>query len=350
MYRLLLIALLATVLAPPARAAPPAKAFAGPRPSPPPAPPQPAPLTAAERAIFWQSPEDPPAEVRNTMKKENEGQHFLTCDEWNLHLFAPHLKNLGGGYAGVGTDQAYLFIGWQRPSLAWLTDYDPWVVRMHKIYAALFRAADSPQAMRKLWQPKGRADARAAIQARWPQDPELPKLLAIYDGYRVLVSRRLERASDDLREAKVASWLTDADTYSYVRALIEAGRVRPMLANLLETRALRGIGDVGRKLGVPLRTLYLSNAEEYWAYPQSYRDNIAALHFDASSWIARTMAAKPTNRDYRYNLQPALAFQKQVVDPKVKKVYHVVPWVLVRDETHFPLTVMGQERRRGRTY
>ena len=80
--------------------------------------PVPGPLTAADKKAFWGSLEDPVPAKRNAKSKDKENKHFLYCDERGLHVFYPHIKDLGGGYMGVGSDQAYLFIGWQRPVVA----------------------------------------------------------------------------------------------------------------------------------------------------------------------------------------------------------------------------------------
>ena len=91
------------------------------------------PLPKAQKEIFWGSPEDAKPRVLGGVTKKQYNRHYVTSNEGHLDLFYPTLKNLGGGYAGVGTDQAYLFIGWQRPTLAWLTDYDPVVGSVHHI-------------------------------------------------------------------------------------------------------------------------------------------------------------------------------------------------------------------------
>ena len=60
-----------------------------------------------------------------------------------------------------------------------------------------------------------------------------------------------------------------------------AGRVRSLCADLTRHGAVADIGVAARRLGVALRVLYLSNAEEYWErLPQPFRDNLRALPVD----------------------------------------------------------------------
>ena len=281
-----------------------------------------APLSAEDHATFHGSTSDRAAKWLDGVTPAQQGKHYLTSNEWNLHLFRPALKNLGGGYMGVGSDQAYLFIGFQRPTLAWLTDYDELVVEVHKIYRAFFLHADTPEAFFTLWTRAGKVSAMQVLAKAYPDDARYQKL---YKRYRAGVSRRLDKVKARFLEAKVPCFLTDADDYGYVRALIRADRVRPMVANLLDKKALAGIGPAAKKLGVPIRVLYLSNAEQYWKYDAQYRKNIAGLHFDEKSLIARTLLTWKRNQDYRYNVQPALTYVGLLTEKAIKNVNSFTP-------------------------
>ncbi len=302
------------------------------------------PLTAAEAQLFWGSAEDPVPVVRHAVKKENEGQHFLYCDELHLELFEPALRGLGGAYMGVGTDQAYLFIGWMRPTLAWLTDYDPLVSVMHKIYAAFFAEAATPADFLQLW--RDRKAGLAVLNQRAAKDPELPAILKLYEQQEYYALRRLEYLAKPIGKLKVRTFTNDPEDYAYVRALVAARRVRPMLGNLLADKGLKGAAEVARKLGVPVRGMYLSNAEQYWKYSDGFRQNIQAQPFDAKSWIIRAQASKPSNHDYRYYLQSAPLFATQLANPKVTSVYEAVPFVSIDDPTTAPLTTLEADGKR----
>jgi hypothetical protein len=304
----------------------------------------PKPLTAAESQIFWSSAEDAVPEVRHAYKKENEGQHFLYCDELHLELFEPGLRNLGGGYMGVGTDQAYLFIGWMRPNFAWLTDYDPLVQTMHKVYALFFAEAATPADFVKLW--RDRKAGLAVLNQRAANDPQLPVFIKLYTQQQPYTLRRLDYLARPVNKVRVKTFVNDADDYAYVRALVAARRVRPMLGNLLADKGLKGAGDAARKLNVPIRALYVSNAEQYWKYSPGYRANIQSLPFDKQSWLVRTQASKPSNHDYRYYLQSATLFATQLNNPKITTTYEAVPYVGVEDPTTAPLTTIDAEGKR----
>ena len=300
-------------------------------------------LSDEARALFWGSVEDDAPEVLLATRPDLEGRHYLTCDELNLHLWYERVRDIGGGYAGVGSDQAYTFIGWMKPDLAWFTDYDPWISSLHHIYAAFFENGEDIAAFRAWWEEDQRTAARDLLRERYADSGyDLDRMLLVYDEARYKVARRLRRLQRILGAAEIPSFVTDEATYQYVRTFVAQGRARPMLANLIDDQALRGVGDVGRQLDVPIRVFYLSNAEDYWRYPQEFRDNFQALHFDERSLILRTNAAKRTNGDYCYNSQTALSFQQWLRQEDVRRISDIWQREYIRDEDHIPVSHIDQ--------
>ncbi len=278
--------------------------------------------TAAQHDAFVGSPEDPPAEELLGIKGY-EGRHYLAGDEWNGDLWIPHISGLGGGYVGVGADQAYLFIGWARPDFAWLIDYDVMVVHLHGVHRAFFLEASDPEAYIRLWSKA--KEGGDALKRHARDEAELKRLEEIYRRARRTVAGRLRMLRNNLRKKKVAAYLTDATMYTYVRDLILAGRLRAMSANLLATKGMRGIGDAARAMGVPIRLLYLSNAEQYWRYKADFRQNIQALPFDDKGIVIRTLSTFSINKDYRYVVQPGKVFQDFLAAPWMTGVHQMIP-------------------------
>jgi len=313
-------------------------------------------------AIFHGSSEDPGTEQFLGATKELEGKHYLACNEKTLQIFEPRLRDLGGGYIGVGSDQAYLFIGWMKPEFAWLIDYDANVVAIHTVYRAFFAATDTPEAFLNLWTKEGREAGKQAIAAA-VSDPQGRKTLQrLYLVNRGWIHRRLRTVRKRLIAADVPSYLNDAATYTYVRDFLKQRRARSMLSNLLEANGgLAGIAESARTLNVPIRLLYLSNAEQYWdRYSEAFRQNVAALPFDERSIIARTLLTWAANQDYIYNVQPATNFIKWLEHPaivNVNDVSHRRPKVDPEAINHFETTTLPERppqparppRRRAKT-
>ena len=49
------------------------------------------------------------------------------------------IRNVGGGYTGLGSDQNYSLIAAARSRWAWLFDYVPHVVRLHRLVMEVIR-------------------------------------------------------------------------------------------------------------------------------------------------------------------------------------------------------------------
>ena len=301
------------------------------------------PLNAEDEAVFWGSTADPPAEHLNAIKKEHENKHFLYSDELNQHLFYPHLKDIGGGFAGVGTDQCYLFIGWMKPNLSWLSDYDIWVVWLHYAYLAFFQEANNADEFREFFKRDNLEHARTTIRKYYGDREDVENIIDVFEIARAKAGRRLRRIQNKLKKLKVPSFLTDQATYDVVRSLIKNKRVRPILGNLLDKQGMVGIGETSHKLNVPVRGLYLSNAENYWSYSDQYKKNMKSLLFDEKSWVIRTSASKPRNGDYCYSLQKGQNFHEWLDQPYVTRIRNIIPYTPVKDETDIPLTIFNDE-------
>ncbi|MBA3548604.1 MAG: hypothetical protein H0T76_19135 [Nannocystis sp.] len=282
------------------------------------------PLDARQRALFLAPAADEPAAELGGVTEARKGQHYVTGNERTLEAFYPRIHELGGAYVGVGSDQAYVLLGWSRAELAWLIDYDPVVVELHAVYHALFAAAATPERFLALWQREHKADAIAALHAAYPGELGRRRE-ALFRQYRARVAKRLGELQSTMSAAAVPSFLNGIDEYTYVRGLIQAGRVRALLADLGRDGAVREVAAAARRLGTPVRVVYLSNAEQYWELlPPAFRTNLAALPVDERSVVLRTLLTWETNKDYRYNAQPARNYQRWLAIPWVETIYDVV--------------------------
>lgn len=280
------------------------------------------PLSADARAIFHGSPEDPVPPSRGGIVRALEDVSYIVGNEWSLDAFHASIAGLGGGYVGVGPDQAYLLIGWQRPELAWLIDYDPKVLRVHAMYRALVLAAETPQEFLAFFEPEGVLRAQAAIARH--DDPER-HLRRLYRNNRDMFRWRLVTVVRKLKKRGVPSWLTDAETYAFVRQMLVAERIRPLRVNLLDDEGVQGIAAAARELDVPIRVVYLSNAETYWdEYAAQYRENVAALPSDERSLLLRTVLVWGVNKDYVYYAQSLASYVEWLVAPNVRSVVDIV--------------------------
>ncbi len=290
--------------------------------------------------IFWGTAEDPAPEILNAARPDLEGRHYLRSDERNHHLFRPYIADLGGAYAGVGAEQAYTFAAWSRARLVWLTDYDPWIGDVHRIYRAFFLISPDLDDFLVHWEDEREDKSLEILRHFYGDSSDWDRLETVADELDDRAYRRLRWMRRTYRSRDIDSWVTNEDDYDYVRTLIKQRRVRPMIANLLDEQAFVDIGRASRELGVPIRTLYLSNAESYWDYTDQYRTNITAQLFDPRSVILRTNGAQGSNGDYRYLIQPAPNYVSWLAHPEVDRLRDIWDKPSIRDPGHIPLEIL----------
>ncbi len=282
------------------------------------------PLTQQEREVFFGSVQDQEPEVRGGISRGMEDLHYTIGNEWTLFAFYEDIKDLGGGYMGVGTDQAYLFIGWQRPELAWLTDYDPKIQRVHHMYRALFLAADTPEEFIDFFKEENIEKAKAAIAEIYDGDDKVTAQ-ATYRRARKLINYRMQKQKRKFKNSNVPTYWNDQETLDYIKAMLREDRIRPMLVNLMEADGMKGVREAAAELGVPVRVLYVSNAEEYWKeYAEQYRKNIAELHSDEKSLLLRTRLIWGINYDYVYVVQTIDNYRQWLANPEIVKVKQIL--------------------------
>jgi hypothetical protein len=274
-------------------------------------------LTADERAILQNIREDQAPKVLLGQAPGLENKHYLAGNEWHLYLYGETLKGIGGAFMGVGSDQCYLLMGMQRPTLAVLSDYDDVVVAIHSIYFAFFEEAATRQEFLALWQQDNAAKAAAVLERRLPAGADKKGLQRLYRVGRAKIAKRLARVAKSFAAHKVASFVSDDETYSFIRQLVQTGRVRAVRVDLLANQGVQSIGEAARKLAIPFKVIYLSNAENYWRYTAQYRSNVAALPIDPQGWLVRTVSTWNHNYDYIYDLQPLGNYAAWVAKPWV---------------------------------
>ena len=288
------------------------------------------PLTASQRQLIQNITWDADPEILNAVKAENEGMHFLRSDEKHPELFRESIENIGHTYIGIGTDQGYVFVGWQRPTLAFMVDYDPWVIVLHRIYMAIFRACDDAACMLRYF------DDRNLGMEFLKSQPDLS------DKTTLTVFREAHRgvtySLHAIRRMKAKTFMNDQETFDYIKKLIVDGRLTTFQANLLGDKAFASIQSTLNQLGAKVGVLYLSNAENYWTYTKQYKTNMSELPYSDNAMIIRTIATKPFNGDYRYSVQKAEVFKAWLADPETKSVKNILGRTKIKDEEDIPFT------------
>jgi hypothetical protein len=245
-------------------------------------------------------------------------EHYPISNEHRHDLWFSQVRDLGGAFVGVGTDQCYTLAAVQNAELLWVVDFDPLVPLVHRMYGALLPVSDTPDALVARFAPEQRAATEALLTERLASDPEVRDIVAAYGRYRERMHNYLRRARRNVRDGVAATWLSDPALYERVRALHRGGRVIARNGDVTAEGALRAVGRAAQRLGVPLRVIYFSNAEQFFPFSATFQQNLEALHTDERSIVLRTFrergAPYPTGDRWHYMVQPVADMHARIRD------------------------------------
>ena len=257
--------------------------------------------------------------------------HYWIGNEDRLDLFHEDIKGKGGVHIGVGAEQNWLLCGWSRCDVIVLMDFDEAITDLHRVYFAAFATAATKEEFLALWLDKKRTGLRAALKARYT-GKELKGALAALDVARWNVERRLTALRTQLITGKgLPTYFSDDGDYAHVRNVVVSGRAFTVRGDLTAHQTVQAIGAAAKKAGLVVRSLYLSNAEQYFGYGPQFRSNVAALPFDEQSVVLRTHGwntlryAKDGN-SYHYGIQSGPSFLAFAAEPAVTSSKQSMLW------------------------
>ncbi len=258
-------------------------------------------------------------------------------NEARLELFRAVALDRGGGYVGVGSTQNFVLAAWANAEWVWLMDFTRIVVDANRVHLAFIAVSPTAKEFAALWQPARKADGLRILRRRYAKDPGLAKIEHAYATAAKFVTKRFGQVVTWAKQRSYPTWLTDAKLYGRIRSLVLRGRIRALQGDLNGPRTLCGIGEAAKRMGVVIRILYPSNAEEYKVfrpYKWPFRRNVGNLPADDRSVVLRTYTFSPSRLiwpkgwkgvskvGFHYNAQPLRGFQHLLKLPNldIKKV------------------------------
>ena len=260
------------------------------------APAPPKPPTDVELAAFRAVVQDddilklPTCDRKDRTADCRDPKSYIVSNEFEQHLWEPYLRNVGGGFAGVGSDQGFSFVAAAKSEWVWLFDYDPAIVRLHAVLKAFIVASPTRADFVALFDKARDADVRALLERAFSDAPGEQKLaLDLLRNARPVLEARYKAGMAESKVDGTFGWLRTDEAYQWIRALHQQGRIQSIKGNLLTDKAVPSIARSAKKLGVPIRVYYPSNADDLWELTQRYRDNVLALPMDDRSVTIRTI-------------------------------------------------------------
>lgn len=269
-------------------------------------------------------PDDPSEPLPSALRRiaedvPNEGtpmpdEHYPVSNEHRHDLWFPHIRDLGGAFVGVGTDQCYTLAAVQNARIVWIVDYDPLVPLVHRMYGALLPVSDDAAALVARFSDEQREVTEALLGERLADDPERDAIVRLYRRNRERMHAYLRRAQ---RNAG-ATWLADPALYARVRALHAGGRIIARNGDVTANGALWSVGRAASRIGLPIRVVYFSNAEQFFRYGEGFRANLDALFGDERTVVLRTFrepgAPYPRGDRWHYMVQPLSDMRARIAE------------------------------------
>jgi hypothetical protein len=210
-------------------------------------------------------------------------------NEDRLDVLIPHVSNIGNVYIGVGAEQNLTIAAWARSEFIYLMDFTQVVVSANEMMIMFLKESPTKEVFLSRYAKGNEAESYALIEKNLSNPEDYKK---IYNRILKFVRKRhrTNRITAELYHYQM--FQTNEDQYNYIRKLALEDRIYPVKGNLLGNTTLRSIGDTLRKHGKFVGVIYFSNAEEYFFYPDVFKDSIANLPVQDTSVVVRTLSVK----------------------------------------------------------
>ncbi|XDD49700.1 hypothetical protein AB3N59_15100 [Leptospira sp. WS92.C1] len=240
-------------------------------------------------------------------------------NEDRLDLLIPHVQNVGNAYVGVGSEQNLTIAAWAKSDFIYLMDFTQIVVHANEITILFLKKGEKKEDFIRFWGKEGEKDALELIETSLA-NPEVYK--KVYKQASPFIRKRHRTNLMLSKKYNYQMFQTDDEQYSYIRKLALENRIFPVKGNLLGNTTLIGIGNTLKKVGHKLGIIYFSNAEEYFAYPQEFKNSLINLPVENNSLVVRTISVRKdlfpwspgseisTDRGFHYCVQKVTNFQK----------------------------------------
>lgn len=296
---------------------------------------------------FCDKPFTSPAHCRDPVSyiKPNEARNFL---------FAPYVKNLRGGYVGIAADANYSYISYAKSEWVFLMDFDYVILNLHRTIRAFIKESPTVQDFLEKWNPRNRDKSIALLDKYYTGLEELPTMKTHFQKNQAQLYDHYKSSSMPDKTYGDFGWLRNPDNYAYIRHLYLQDRISIHGGDLLKDKTLYSIGEAAKKLGIKIRILYPSNAEEFWKFNENFKRNVLNLPFDEASIVVRTVHEFPWHVNDRsgssgsfwhYVVHGGYNYQKKLQYPDYYHIEHfknerIIPTERVDFSTiHLPSSV-----------
>ena len=129
-------------------------------------------------------------------------------------------------------------------------------VRLHQVLRAVILASPTAKDFVESFAPGNSAKAREAVASNTPAADKDSALRLLQNARELLYADYGKRIKNATEPRKTYDWLSNPESYRYIRLLYQQGRILPLKGNLLTDKIMPSIGKAARALDVPIRNFY----------------------------------------------------------------------------------------------
>ncbi|WP_411821594.1 hypothetical protein [Leptospira sp. 'Mane'] len=240
-------------------------------------------------------------------------------NEDRLDILIPYVKNTGNVYIGVGSEQNLTIAAWAKSDFIYLMDFTTVVVSANEMMVFFLKESPTKEKFLYYYSKAGEEDAMKLLREKFPNPESYAKV------YKKIIKFVRKRHKTNLMLSELYHYKmfqTDDDQYEHIHTLAKEGKIFPVKGNLLGKITLQSIGTYLRKNDLSLGIIYFSNAEEYFYYPDQFKDSILNLPMTDKSIVVRTLSVKKntfpwspgsdisTKIGFHYCVQKGLSFHE----------------------------------------
>src|SRR5262249_18499792 len=150
---------------------------------------------------------------------------------------------------------------------------DPLVVHLHALLREVVLASETPREFVEAFKPDRFSRTLELVAPLIPAGERDAMLRLLHEKQGELYADYARRVAPEPKR-KTSRWPPKGGPSRYVRLLYRQGRIQSVKGNLLTAVSLPAISRSARKLGVPLRVFYSSNADDIWELKERYRESL----------------------------------------------------------------------------
>ncbi len=212
---------------------------------------------------------------------EPTDRHFLIGNEFRHDLFYMYIRDRGGAYIGIGSEQNYSLIAAAQAEQAYIMDIDGRVLELHRLFALLVVASGTPAEFIGRFSEHAAGDTEALLA----REHDVAERIKFFRSVR----RDMHRHLHAVAKRNYPTWLSEQHMYQHVRGLFSAQRITIVPGNLQGVTTIGAIARDARERGIPVRTIYLSNAEDSLTHHARFFANLRTLAGVSETIILRTL-------------------------------------------------------------